>query len=248
MKTFFTVFKMDFLGLLKNPVVIFINTAFIFLLTFILGSLNSSSYADGWMPYRYSLIVLIVYTMLNGCTTASNCFLERKVQRANLRVLMSPMRKRPFCLSKITSSAIFNFCCHALVLVAGVLLFHLSAFASNLGWFLLAMAPFEFASCTLGILVCCLLRSEEATSSLLSMIIALLGILGGTFFSFDGMGKALAFLSSLSPLHWLNTAMLALFFDENVQILFPLLGTGILASIILSVGTIKFFREETFLC
>lgn len=248
MKSYICIFKMDFWGLLKNPVVIFINTAFIVILTFILGSLNSSLYADGWTPYRYSLIVLIVYTILNGCTTASNCFLERKVSKANLRVLMSPVSRFSFCLSKITASALFNFCCHIIVLFAGLALFHVSVPFAHVGWFVLVMIPFEFAACALGILVCCLLKSEEATSSLLSMIIAFLGILGGTFFPLDGMGKLLATASNLSPLHWLNTSMLELFFDGNIKALSPLLLVGITAAIILSAGSIKSFHEETFLC
>jgi ABC-type multidrug transport system, permease component len=239
---------MDFRGLLKNPVVIFINTIFIFILAFILGSLNSGLYADEWTPYRYSLVVLIVYTILNGCTTASNCFLERKVSRANLRVLMSPVGRISFCLSKITASALFNFCCHVIVLFAGLALFHVSIPFANVGWFILTMIPFEFAACSLGVLVCCLLKSEEATSSLLSMVISFLAILGGTFFPLDGMGKFLATLSSLSPLHWLNTSMLKLFFDGNIQMLFPLLLVGITAGLILSSGSIKSFHEETFLC
>jgi ABC-2 type transport system permease protein len=248
MKSYIFMFKMDFKSLLKNPVVIFINTAFIFILTFILGSLNSSLYADEWTPYRYSLVVLIIYTILNGCTTASNCFLERKVSKANLRVLMSPVGRISFCLSKITASALLNFCCHVVVLFAGLAVFHVSTQFIYIGWFILAMIPFEFAACSLGILTCCLLKSEEATSSLLSMTISFFAILGGTFFPLDGMGKFLATLSNFSPLHWLNTSMLKLFFDGNMQMLFPLLLVGTVAGLILSAGSIKFFHEETFLC
>ena len=47
-----------------------------------------------------------------------------------------------------------------------------------------------------------MLHSEESASTILSLAISVLCILGGTFFSLDGMGPALALVSKISPVKW----------------------------------------------
>ena len=93
MRRFMSIFKMDFSNLFKNPVLVGYNTAFAGLLILILGYLCGGDYADSNTSYQYYTVSLIIYGVLNGAMTASNCFMERDIKRANLRIILFPGRK-----------------------------------------------------------------------------------------------------------------------------------------------------------
>jgi len=206
MRRFLAIFKMDIINLFKNPVLVGYNTVFAALLILIMGFLCSGSYADIKDAYEYYAVSFVIYGMLNGAMTASNCFMERDIKRPNLRIIYSPVGSFPIYFSKILSSFIFDYSLHLLLMLILCPTLHVSL-GSNPIYFILLMAPIEFASAALGIFFCCIFKCEETTSMLLSNVISILCFLGGTFFSLDGMGSAIAFASRLSPVKWLNDAI-----------------------------------------
>ncbi|MFT9055026.1 MAG: ABC transporter permease [Ethanoligenens sp.] len=247
MRRFATIFRMDLLNLFKNPVLINYNTVFTVLLVFTLGYLNSGAYADGWAGYRYYLVSFLVFGMLEGAMTASNGFMERDIKKPNLRIMFSPAGSFPIYFSKILSAALFDFLCHGTIVVVLGALFHFPQF-SRFGLVLLLMVPIELATAALGTFFCCVLHSEESTSSLLSTLISVLAFLGGTFFSLDSLGGVVAQISRLSPVKWMNDAFFALLFDGNMAVVAPLFFGGLLAAAILTVGCARFFHTEDYLC
>ncbi len=118
---------------------------------------------------------------------------------------------------------------------------------SNPVYFILLMAPIEFAAAALGIFFCCIFKCEETTSMLLSNVISIFCFLGGTFFSLDGMGSAIAFASRLSPVKWLNDAFFALACDNSLAYFWPVLIGGTIISALLVLGCRLFFRTEDYL-
>lgn len=246
MRRFFVVFKMDLINLFKNPVLVGYNTVFAFALILILGFLCGGNYADSKDAYQYYTVSLIIFGMLNGAMTASNCFMERDIKRPNLRIIYSPVGSFPIYFSKILSSFLFDYVLHLLVIAILCPLLHVTL-GSTPAWFILLMAPVEFASAALGIFFCCIFRCEETTSSLLSTFISIFGFLGGTFFSLDGMGSALAFVSRLSPVKWLNDAFFALACDNSLACFWPVFSGGIIISVLLVLGCRMLFRTEDYL-
>jgi ABC-2 type transport system permease protein len=109
------------------------------------------------------------------------------------------------------------------------------------------MAPVEFATAALGTFFCCIFHCEETTSTLLSLTISVLCVLGGTFFSFDGMGGALAFITKLSPVKWLNDAFFAVSCDNNLAYFWPVFIGASVVSALLVLGCRLFFRTEDYL-
>lgn len=207
MYRFYSIFKMDLLNLFKNPVLVGYNTFFAFIFTVILGFLNSGNFAEMKDAYQYYAVSMAIYGMINGAMTASNCFMERDIKRPNLRIIYSPVGSFPIYFSKILASFLFDYILHLLLIAVLCPLLHVTL-GNNPIFFLLLMIPVEFASAALGIFFCCIFKSEETTSSLLSTVISILSFLGGTFFSLDGMGSAIALASQLSPIKWLNNAFL----------------------------------------
>ena len=246
MRRFFSVFKMDLTNLFKNPVLVGYNTVFAALITVIMGFLTSGNYAASKDAYQYYGITMLVYGMLNGAMTASNCFMERDIKRPNLRIIYSPAGSFSIYFSKALASFIFDYVLHLLLLVTLCPLLHITL-GSRPVLFLLLMAPVEFAAVSLGTFFCCVFHCEETTSTLLSLTISVLCILGGTFFSLDGMGTALAFISKLSPVKWLNDAFFALSCDNSAALFWPVFLGASALSVCLILGCRLFFRTEDYL-
>ena len=82
---------------------------------------------------------------------------------------------------------------------------------------------------------------------LLSNVISILCFLGGTFFSLDGMGNAIAFASRLSPVKWLNDAFFSIACDNSLAYFWPVWIGAALISILLVFGCRLFFRTEDYL-
>lgn len=248
MRRFLAIFKMDMENLIKNPVLVNANTLFPALIFLILSFLVSGSYARFSDAGNYYIVTVLITTMLNGAMTASNSFMERDIKKPNLRILYSPVGRFPLYFSKIAASALFDTVCHLALLAVLCPLFHLNFGGSRMGCLLALMVPIEFASCALGALFCCIFKGEETTSSLLSTVISVLSFLGGTFFSFDGMGGALAFASRLSPVKWLNDAFFTIIYDGTTAPVLPLFAGAVAVSALLVGGCAVFFKTEDYIC
>lgn len=246
MRKFYSIFSMDMINLFKNPVLVGYNTVFAAVLILIMGFLCSGNYANIKDAYQYYAISLMIYGMLNGAMTASNCFMERDIKRPNLRIIYSPVGSFPIYFSKILASFVFDYSLHVLLLAILCPVLHVTLGIRPI-YFILLMAPIEFAAAALGIFFCCIFHSEETTSTLLSMVVNLFCLLGGSFFSLDGMGSAMALVSRFSPTKWLNDAFFQLSSDNNLALFTPVFLCACLVSLALVLGCRKFFRTEDYL-
>lgn len=245
---FIQIFKMDIENLIKNPVLVGYNTIFSVLMILIMGFLTSGTYANASDAYNYYAISFLIYGMMNGAMTATNCFMERDIKKPNLRIIHSPVGSFPIYFSKIFASFLFDYVCHLLVLAVLIPTLHLNFGGGNIVFIILLMAPIEFVACALGTLFCCIFKTEETASTLLSTIVSILAFLGGTFFSLDGMGRALAFASRISPVKWLTDAFLEIIFDTNLTLFLPVFLGSVAVSLLLVFGCTKLFRTEDYLC
>lgn len=246
MRRFCSIFRMDMVNLFKNPVLVGYNTVFAALLIFIMGFLSSGNYARTRDVYQYYLVTLLVYGMLNGAMTASNCFMERDIKRPNLRIIYSPAGSFPIYFSKILSSFLFDYTLHLVLIGVLAPLLDVTLGSRPLVFFAL-MAPVEFAAAALGIFFCCIFHCEETASSILSTAVSLLCILGGTFFSLDGMGNTMAFLSRLSPVKWLNDAFFRISCDNSLEYFWPVFLGAAALSLVFLLGCRLTFRTEDYL-
>lgn len=246
MKSFFSIFKMDFSNLFKNPVLVGFNTIFPIAMILILGYLCGGNYSDIKYAYQYYAVATIVFGMLEGAMTATNCFMERDIKKPNLRIIFSPAGNFQIYFSKILASFLFDYILHALLAIIFCPIFGVTL-GTHPVLFIILMAPVEFVSAALGVFFCCLLHSEEASSTLLSNIISLFAILGGTFFSLEGMGSTIAYISRFSPVKWLNNVFFALSCDNNEVMFWPVFFSACAISALLILGCRLTFRSEDYL-
>jgi ABC-2 type transport system permease protein len=178
--------------------------------------------------------------------TASNGFMERDVKRPNLRIMYSAVSSFPVYFSKSLSSFVFDYVLHAALVAVLFPLLGIS-FGAQPVYFFLLMAPVEFASVSLGTFFCCVLHTEEAASTLLSLAVSLLCVLGGTFFSLDSLGPAFALITRFSPTKWLNDAFFGLCCDNSHRLFWPVFAGALGLSVLLTAGCRFFFRTEDYL-
>lgn len=246
MRRFLSIFKMDLTNLFKSPVLVGYNTVFAALLILIMGFLTGGKYADVKDAYQYYAVTMLIYGMLSGAMTASNCFMERDIKRPNLRIIYSPAGSFPIYFSKTLASFVFDYALHLALLAVLCPILQVTLGSRPL-LFILLMAPVEFAAAALGTFFCCVFHCEETTSTLLSLTVSVLCILGGTFFSLDGLGSALAFISKLSPVKWLNDAFFALCCNNSLGLFWPVFIGAAAVSVCLVLGCHVFFRTEDYL-
>jgi len=246
MRRFFSILCMDLKNLFKNPVLLGYNTLFAVLFILIMGYLCGGDYEHMSDAYQYYGVSFMIFGMLEGAMTASNCFMERDIKKPNLRIIYSPVGPTAVWLSKLTASFLFDYVLHLLLLAVLCPSLHITLGLHPL-YFIALMAPVEFVSAAFGIFFCCVFHCEETTSTLLSTVISIFGFLGGTFFPTDGLGRTVALLSRFSPVRWLNDAFFSLACDNNSSYVLPvLIGTVVISAVLLG-GCRLLFKTEDYL-
>lgn len=246
MSGFLPILKMDLQNLFKNPVLLGYNTVFSLILILILGWLTGDTYAQVSDAYQYYVITLLVYGMFSGAMTATNCFMERDIRKPNLRIIYSPTGASAIWLSKILASALFDYVLHVAVIVICVFLLGITIGVQPLV-FIALMAPVELLSAALGTFGCCVLRSEEFASTILSLVVSLLCVLGGTFFSPDALGGPIAIASYISPVRWVDDAFFSIACDNDLSSFWPVFLGSCVLTVLLIIGCRRFFKTEDYL-
>jgi ABC-2 type transport system permease protein len=246
LRRFWTIFSMDLANIATSPMLLLYNTVFIVLMLLIMGSLTSGIFASMADTYEYYLVTFAVFGMLEGAMTASNAFLERDIRRPNLRIIHSPTSPVAIPLSKTLAAGTFDLACHAGVCLGFCLLVG-TTLGSDPWPFLILMALVEYASAALGTLFCCVFRCEETTSMLLSTVVELLCVAGGTFFPLEAFWPAVAAFSAVTPVSWLNDAFFSMAVDGDASLLAPLAIGTLVVFALLAWGSSRLFKTEDYL-
>lgn len=243
MRNFMIITKADFINLMKNPMWIFYSTLFPILLVVILGFLTRESYGGRINSYDYYGITLMLYSILTSGMTSANAFMEERIKKPNMRIIYAPGNVKAIFLSKIAACFTFTAIFHLLDMVLLVAVFRIQI--SALPQLLLLFVLTELFSNTLGVMLCCIFKTEAMSNQLLSIITSLMAIFGGLLFSLDGYGPAVRKISALSPAKWLSNAAFQMIYDHDFSLFIPavLLLTGI-TLVMLAICNITFRKED----
>lgn len=243
MKNLYLIAKEDLINLIKNPMWIFTVTAFPLLMIAFLGYLTNGNYSNLIDSYDYYGVTLLLYAVLNSGMLASNSFMEERIKKPNMRIIYAPSSAKFIYFSKIIASFIFSFGFHLLDMVFLSLVFHVHF--GSFPQFILLLALTELFAVTLGIMCCCIFKTEAIANQILSIIINLISILGGLMFSLDGYGETVRRISLLSPAKWLSNTMFQMIYDHNSQSVFATaLGLVVTTCVMIVVCNITFRKED----
>jgi ABC-2 type transport system permease protein len=144
------------------------------------------------------------------------------------------------------ASFVFDYALHAVLVALCVFLLGITI-GANPFVFLVLMAPAELLGTALGTFGCCVLHSEELASTVISLVVSLLCVLGGTFFSPDALGGPIAMISFLSPVRWFDDGFFAIACDNDLSSFWPIFLGCLVAIAVLVIGCKHFFRTEDYL-
>ncbi len=247
MYPFKQIFKRDLLNLFLNPMWFFYGTVFPFLLVLILGFLSSGKYGNTITSYDYYGITMMIYIIFNTSTIAANSFMEERIKKGNMRIIYSPVPKAYIYLSKMAASFVFSSACHLFVIMLLHVLLKVHFGGSNTGFTLSILIMFEAFASILGVLCCCIFKSENTSNQILSMVINISALLGGLFFRLDGFGSIVEKISYLSPVKWIVINMFKIIYDHDFSYYLP----TVLILFFLSVAALllcrKFYRTEDYI-
>ncbi len=246
MRNLWLISKEDLKNLFINPMWVFYGTLFPGLLIIILGFLNKDSYGKEVTSYDFYGITLMIYGVLSSGMTSANAFMEERIRKANMRIIYAPGNERIIYLSKILSSFLFSTTCHIVVIIVLFPIFHIHIAAVPELLVLLLFCEFFFNA--LGVMFCCIFKTEAMANQILSIFVNLFAVFGGLMFPMDGYGKAVRVISYVSPAKWVTKAAFGMIYDHDFSWFIPVvIGFGIAILGVLLVCE-KTFRKEDCIC
>ena len=248
MMGFFVIYKRDVVNIVMNPVLLLTNTLSPILFILIFGYLSNGSYGEsGITSYDYYGVTILIYSILNVSMTASNSFMEKRLKNSNLRVMYSPIRVSYLYLSKILATFTFTTVCYLFVMYVAHIGLHVTFGGKNVAYVIIIVLLFNFLSAVIGVLFCCMFKSEEVTNKILSLLNNAFAILGGVFFSLDGLGDTVRTISYISPVKWVVECVMKIIYDQDFGLFFTTGSVLILLTCFGLVGCKFLFKVEDYI-
>lgn len=246
MRGFYNICKQDFMNLAKNPMWLFYVLAFPILLVGVMGFFMEGSYGTEITSYDYYGISLMIYGALNAATIGANSFMEERIKAGNMRIIFSPQPDSYLYFSKIIAAFLFTEI--AYFIDFGILhyLFGINIGGMYTGYVLAVLTMAILFSSALGVMCCCILKSENITNQILSTLLTILCLLGGVFFSLDGFGETVRKICLLSPVKWIMNTLFAIIYDRDLGQVLPTIFMLAAGTVIIVVLCGVFFHKEDY--
>ncbi|WP_086347219.1 ABC transporter permease [Candidatus Enterococcus clewellii] len=223
MYRFMSILKRDTLNLFLNPMWVILCIAFPFLFATILGILTEGLYGSSVSSYDYYGITMLVFSSLYAGTYSANSFLEERIKQPNLRIIFSPIPSLFIPIAKIIATFLFTGIFFTFSGGLAYLFFNVNFGGEMVLYVWVLILALDFLFSCVGVLMCCLFKSEGVANQVLSILTAFLGLLSGLFFPVASLGKAMVTISNFSPVTKVLDAVLMLIYDQNSTQFFPML-------------------------
>lgn len=243
MYRFIKMVERDFMNLLLNPTWLMFSLGFPFLLVSIIGFMTNGLYGDDFTSYDYYGVTLMFYAALYTGIFSANSFMEERIKKANLRSLYTPIREWEIPLAKTVATFLYTLIFYTLIAAVIMFLFHIN-YGSEILKLWLLFAGVNFASSSLGVLMCCIFKSEGVANQILSIITNIIAITAGLLFPAAALGGTSAKVSHSLPLSQVIRVAFELIYDNNSQdFLTALIALGIVSLVMIFISQLCFKGE-----
>lgn len=241
------IMKVDFLNTVSNLSLVFSNTIFPLVLIGIMGFISRSSYGNTFTSYDYYGVTMLIFTVSYMGTITANTFMEKRIKKANVRLIYSPTHTSCIFLSKIFSSFIFGLITFTALMIFEQKVLNINLGGSNFIYVYAVIICFAFFMCCFGAFMCCIFKSEEAANKFQAPIFMIMPIFGGLFFPLKSLGKTVNEISCISPWKWVNECIIKIIYDSDLSYFVPVVSTFIIGSIVLIILCKITFKEEAYI-
>ena len=245
----FILMKQDFKNLMTNPTIFIFCFIYPPVLIFLFGFLFSNLYGSNIVTsYDFYGVTLMFYMLLGTITITPNAFLENRIKSANLRIAYAPIPRYVVYISKILSSYLFI----GITFTIDISVMQLCHFVNyggkqNIISVLILMYCMLAFSVTLGGAVCVLLKSEELTNKILTIIATAFAVFSGIFFPIASFGKWIAVFANYSPLKLVIDCAFQLIYDGNSANYISIIDGLLICSVIFIIIIHIFYKPEDYL-
>jgi ABC-2 type transport system permease protein len=192
----------------------------------------------------YYAIVITSMIVLYGAMSSSSLIVGERVRRTADRLIASPVRKSEIFIGKVLGSLVSNSLCVLLVVLVSKLFFKAN-WGEHLGLvFLVLLAEVIFAV-SLGIGLSFLAKSSAAPKVMIMLFVQLASFFGGAYFKLENPEGILKFITDLSPLTWINSALTKIIYANDFSAAIPALTITLAGAILfLLISIVSLQRRE----
>jgi ABC-2 type transport system permease protein len=195
-------------------------------------------YFDFLLPGFIGMGVM-TYSVI-GLATAISVYRQQKIFK---RILATPLRVRDFFIAQIAAYLLLSLAQAAIILAAGVGIFH-ATIGGNLGYLFLLVLLGNTVFLNLGFIVGSFSNTVQAASGLGNLVTVPMMFFSGVFFPTDTLPRVMAAIVQYLPLTPLLDAMRGVLLEGNTPWSYPralaILGTWIVATAVVAVRTFRF--------
>lgn len=243
---FLRIVKFDLMNILKNPALLIVNTILPVILILIMGFITRGGYGTDFMnSYDYYGVTMMILSAMFIAMTATNAFMEESVKRGNTRIVYAPVSKTEIYMSKLVSTFILGAVSFSIIILIGQYIFGINFGRGNIFYIILLINMLSLFGCSLGVMFCCIFKSEEGANAVIQLPIMLFIFFGDSFFSISGLGKIFEEISCISPVKWVTECAFKVIYDGNFSTYLSTMIMLLLGSLLcVAVSQLLFKPEE----
>ncbi|WP_019908455.1 ABC transporter permease [Paenibacillus sp. HW567] len=156
------------------------------------------------------LVMFIWFVVIQGLRT----LIDERENNTFTRLLSTPIDYKKYLLAKMTATYLFGAIHVLVILAAGKYLLKVSIADNALAVGVL-FAAYLFALTSITMIVIPFMRNQKQFTSSASIIIAVTGMVGGSFFSMEMAPKFMRVISKFTPESWAIQSLSSVIFDRQ---------------------------------
>ncbi|KZE46366.1 ABC transporter permease [Brevibacillus parabrevis] len=193
----------------------------------------------------YYAVSMTTMVALFSIISASYLFGAERTRKTAIRLMAAPISKGDILVGKILGNMFVNMLCVLVVVLFSKFVYH-ADWGDHFGMVLFALLTEVLLAVSLGLGVSFLIK-EEGSHMIVMIFLQCAAFFGGAYFPIQDTEAILTLLTSLSPLRWINTALLELIYMDNIVAVWKVIGLNLgIAAVFLVLTVISIRRREAF--
>jgi len=196
-------------------------------------------------PGSMDYYALVMSTMIAFYAAMSASYLIRgeRLRKTGLRLMAAPLKKSELFLGKVIGNTLINALCVLVVVLFSKYVFQAN-WGEHMGIVLLAFLTEVILAISLGLAVSFVFK-ESSSTAVLMIFVQLASFFGGAYFPMGELSGFMNVAANASPLYWMNTGLMKVIYNGDVQAALPVIGLNVgIAAILLVFSAITIRRRE----
>jgi ABC-2 type transport system permease protein len=169
---------------------------------------------------------------------------EEKGRKTGARLICSPVKKYEILIGKILGIFTTTILQSAVIFIFSVVVLR-AYWGTHLGTILLILATGIFMAVSIGIGLAFAIKQDQLVMfGIMNILIPVFSTLGGSYFSIDGLGKAVIRVADLCPLRWINQAIMGVAFRNDFHLVAATITINLSLAVVFIVLSALFFKKE----